>query len=613
MGKRGWCAIVLAVLASQFLFAGRAVAWTVGRPGEARGADAVGDPRLAIPQVLAPCQRRANAPHFDGDGPDWATAAVFWFGRVTPAENYADVRVGYADDALYLRVSAFDRRLWYDTSPSPEDLTAWDAVSLYLDLDGNLGEAPDASSFRLVAQLDWWEPRDAYQAAYQGGGSGWLTASFPYTTTTVWRGNAPNDSTDDDGWIATFVVPFASLGLSAAPSPGSTWGLAVVLHDRDDAAGSPIPDQAWPEAMDGDRPATWGQLGFGLPAYTPPPGLPGGTVTVRHGLGSAIVRDAAVGGGTTCGEGLDPWTQWGQANYAGYTELNIQNQADVADWPCFSKYYVTFPLDAVPPGSVIVSATLTLHQFGNSGGGQWGEPPPSFIQALTVAEGWEEASLTWNNAPLAVENVAMMRVDPLSAMPPWPGVPREWDVSRATAGAYASGGPLRLALYSADCAYHTGKYFVTSDVPDWNAAGRPTLTVTWGRPLALLHKIVRPTTSAAFQVVSYTLAVVGNGLALTLTDELPAQVSAPGPILVSGGPPPVYDPIARRLTWTGTLTQDDSVTITFPVTVLVSGPLAVASTAVLTDAEGGVVTDAATFIIDAWHLSLPLVWRDWRR
>jgi len=27
--------------------------------------------------------------------------------------------------------------------------------------------------------------------------------------------------------------------------------------------------------------------------------------------------------------------------------VNVQNQSDISDWPCFSKYYVTFPLDAV--------------------------------------------------------------------------------------------------------------------------------------------------------------------------------------------------------------------------------------------------------------------------
>jgi len=46
-----------------------------------------------------------------------------------------------------------------------------------------------------------------------------------------------------------------------------------------------------------------------------------------------------------------------------------------------TKYYVTFPLTALPPGKVVVSATLTLHQFGNS---QPDAAKPSLVQVLTV-------------------------------------------------------------------------------------------------------------------------------------------------------------------------------------------------------------------------------------
>jgi hypothetical protein len=104
------------------------------------------------------------------------------------------------------------------------------------------------------------------------------------------------------------------------------------------------------------------------------------------------------------------------------------------------------------------------------------------IQVLTVDADWYEATLTWNNAPWAAENSSQAWVDPIT-FPGWPGVPREWDVTRAVAEAYEQGGPLRLALYSADSAYHSGKYFVSSDIGDWNAQGRPALTVIWGQAL----------------------------------------------------------------------------------------------------------------------------------
>ncbi|MCX8063534.1 MAG: hypothetical protein N3D16_13215, partial [Anaerolineales bacterium] len=67
--------------------------------------------------------------------------------------------------------------------------------------------------------------------------------------------------------------------------------------------------------------------------------------------------------------------------------------------------------------------------------------------------------------------------------PDWSNLPkREIDVTRGVAHAYANGQPLRLALYSADGAYHSGKYFVTSRTGDWNAQNRPTLVVVLSRP-----------------------------------------------------------------------------------------------------------------------------------
>jgi hypothetical protein len=181
--------------------------------------------------------------------------------------------------------------------------------------------------------------------------------------------------------------------------------------------------------------------------------------------------------------------QWGDTSYPGSpynSDFNIQNQADVADWPCFARYYVTFPLDSIPSGKVILSAEVTLHQMGNAGGGGYGPPPASYIQVFTIQQDWDESSLTWNNAPLAQENISAAWVDPIENWPGWPGIPWSWDITRAVAEFYESGGPLWLAFYSADGDYHTGKYFVSSDTEDWNAEARPTLQVIWETMFELL-------------------------------------------------------------------------------------------------------------------------------
>ena len=423
--------------------------------------------------------RRINVPIFTGDA-GFDQFAVAWFGQVTPSDNYADVRVGvYYPEILVVHVAIMDRLLWRDPTPSPSDLEDWDAVTLYLDLDGNVGAYPDSNSYRLVGQL-WAQSGDNRQATYRGNGSGWVASPMVFSAGTTWRGNYPNDLIDDKGWTITFWIPFSSLGLSGPPSEGTIWGAALAVHDRDDSIGTPIPDKVWPPTMSGAQPASWGQFRFGLPTYTPPTVTSSQVTTIRHGLNGADVVDAAVGGHTTCGDGIDHWPQWGQTNYAGYTQFNVQNQFDISDWPCFSRYYVTFPLNAIPPGSSVVSATLTLHHFGGAGGGVWGTPPDSYIQVLQIAETWSEATLNWNNAPLAVQNLHWTWLPP--AWPPWPGIPYNWDVSSAVAEALATGIPVRLAIFSADTDYHSGKYFYTSDTDDGNAIARPTLRVRWGAP-----------------------------------------------------------------------------------------------------------------------------------
>ncbi|MCS7222887.1 MAG: hypothetical protein N0A15_16580, partial [Anaerolineae bacterium] len=69
---------------------------------------------------------RINAPRFSGSIP-FEQTAIAWFGRVSPTQNYADIRVGTNNAELYVYVAAFDRALWYDENPTPQTLTQWDA------------------------------------------------------------------------------------------------------------------------------------------------------------------------------------------------------------------------------------------------------------------------------------------------------------------------------------------------------------------------------------------------------------------------------------------------------------------------------------------------------
>ena len=555
--------------------------------------------------VLAaePPPRRVHAPYFAGNV-IYSQTTIFWLGRITPTENYADVRVGYNDEHLYVNVAVIDRRLWYDTSPTPETLTDWDAVSLYLGINDAL--ALDAGTCQFVAQLVSWEPRAGYQQAYCGSSSAtWEPATVDFTATTGWRGDRPNNNVDDRGWVARFVIPFTALGLTRAPARGTTWRLGLVVHDRDDAAGTPIPAQVWPETLDPQQPQSWGELIFGRPRpYTSAPATPEGAVTIREGLNGAIVPDAPVGGHTTCGRGVEYWTQWGERNLGQVAYFNIQNQSDISDWPCFSKYYVTFPLDQVPEGRVIQSAEVILHQFGGAGAG-WSPPAqPSLIQAFTVAESWDEATLTWNNAPGPAEFAGETWVQPTSVYLGQPGVPWTWDVSAAVASAYAAGEPLRLAFYEADAAYHSGKYFRTSEEEEYGAVGRPTLNITWGDPLATVASASQPAVLLPGDRVTTTLLVQGSGYPLTLGGAL-GEGFVDAVALTSG-----LDLTAGSLAWSGAPALGETVALQFAATV--TGTTGSLVTYAVTLAQNGEVVDTLNgrFILDPRLFYLPLIARD---
>jgi len=423
------------------------------------------------PKALFPT-RQVNVPNLAGVP---FTPAVFWFGKVDPINNYTDVRADYYDAELQFYVHIIDQRLWYEQTPMAADLSNWDAVSIYLNLHGNFGVAPESGSYRFEIELD-----NNFRASYRGNGTSWVATSIPITSSTAWRGNAgPNSGQDSEGWSADFRIPFSSLGMVSAPAEGTNWGLAIVVHDRDDAAGVIHQDTSWPEMINPNVPSTWGLLSFGLPSFNTPPSMASGVVTIRQGLNGATITDGAVGGYTTCGNnGANKWTDWGNLNYSAPSvnyQFNIQNEWDISDWPCFSKYYTTFPLTSLPPGQSILSASLTMNLRGTAGGGQYGAPPNSYIEVLTVGQDWQPATLTWNNAPLAVENISGTWVPPVIG-------PYNWDVSRAVAQAYSAGGPLRLVLYSIDGDYNTGKYFYSSETTDWDGTVRPTLTVVYGQP-----------------------------------------------------------------------------------------------------------------------------------
>ncbi len=341
----------------------------------------------SVPSAPVNYPRRVNAPNMGNETvmSHFDEMAVFWYGSVAPDKNYTDVRIAYNNSGITVHAGVFDRLLWTDDLPSAADLLKYDSISLFFNTTGPAGSSPGAQTYRFDTALSGHsEDRNNYEASYRGSGTGWSAVSLPFTTITNWYGTSLDDTGNDKGWMITFEIPFASLGLQGRPANGQIWGLGVETYNRNDQAGSAINPTHWPEGLTTAMPSSWGALHFGLPVFQAPSAAQMGSTTIRQDLNGANVPDATVGGGTDCGGSLDYWEQWGDANYASEQDVNIQNQANVDDYPCFSKYYVTFPLDQIPAGKVILNVDLSMIFFGNSSPS---EAFPSLIQVMTVNAG----------------------------------------------------------------------------------------------------------------------------------------------------------------------------------------------------------------------------------
>jgi hypothetical protein len=573
----------------------------------------------------APVERRVNAPFLSPPDPDpllfpWERSAIFWFGKAeynvddwqTPGRNYVDVRVAYTPDALWVRVQVIDYFLWYNVNPQPsDDLAQYDGVGLYLDTAHDGAGVPQPDDYGFFSGWRHWPTTDAprYKREARGTGSGWdagWSGIFTDTAGAQWSSGSAGPNRDDDGidygWANGFVIPWSTLGLSGPPADGAVWGLGVIVYDRDEPPPAAMMEaQIWPETFDTGSPSTWADLAFRPPPYDPPDAVPLGSAIVRRGLGDSVVEDAWMGGGGWCSSGHEGGTE---INHGGSADLYVGTETAPTHFPCYNKSFLRFYLPDIPPGQVILSATLTLHHWGNAGAP--GLAPPSFVYLYTIADDWDEMVIHWNNAPLAKENVAATWIYPLTSFAGWPGVPYTWDATQAVAQAYSAGEPVNLAIYSPDSIQHTSKYLSASEAEDWNAEARPTLEIVWGVEVATLAKEVAPASVSQGQTVTYTLGVVGSGNALTVTDSLPAGVSAPGPIAATAGVAS-YDVGQHRVEWSGAPSAGEQVTITFPVTASVAGPIALHNTAVLNETGGLTGTDGAVVIVDGRRVYLPLV------
>jgi hypothetical protein len=477
-------------------------------------------PRMFVPRIVPD----------DGSGEIWnykQRSVIFWFGRVDVRNDHVQCRAGYGDALLMMHCAVFDREIYDEAADT--SVRDWDALALYIDLDGDPEKtAIDDRSLLIEAQAH--RQGTDQSAIYRGQAGAWVDSGLAVGTSPTetpdlislekaYRGEERDQSR---GWHINFYIPWSVLGYDGPPLAAgeSLWNVALTAYDRDSLDGSLRGDpQAWPgggfDELDPSQWGTWEFLdgrflgweesgaapGAGRPAYaiayTPEPYASASetTVTIRAGLDSDVIENASVGASEMLCSGDDDYNfGTGENSWGGNLDrafFHIQDQEDYADWPCFAKIYLKFPLAKLPDGKVVVSATLRMHHSMPTSGGDQGYR--SLVQAFHVGNflrdgvtPWTAANITWNEAPLAVENLSGFWGDRTGMSETgWDNLPEwTWDVSRAVARA-AGDDAVSFALYSADSEYHTGKMFVqSSDFPDWGDPGqRPTLEITFADPL----------------------------------------------------------------------------------------------------------------------------------
>jgi hypothetical protein len=464
----------------------------------------------------------------DGTNAIWNAkqrAALLWFGQVDQRNDYVDCRLGTSPELLMIHCAVFDREIYDDATD--DGLEAWDSLRLLIDPDGRAIDAPPGEhALRIDAQAH--RQGSERTVVYHAVAGAWAAGADVVggdpadgaSAISVVKGYRGEDRDQSRGWHVTFYLRWAALGLGGPPaSPDDVMALGLQAFDRDSADGSLHGDpQSWPTAsLDPVDRTTWGRVelleqhflswdesgattGHGAPAYAigyVPPSYQAGTehtVTIREGLDGDAVEGRAVGASEILCSGDDAYdfgngpASWGGNTVANY--FHVQNEEDYADWPCFAKIYLKFPLTKLPPSAIVVSARLVLHHKEPTSAGTDGER--SLLQAYAVGDElrdgttpWTAANLSWNDAPLPHENLAGFWGDRTgNAETGWDALPEwSWDVSYAS-GELQAGGAASFALYSADSEYNTGKQFVTSqDFPDWgDPSQRPTLELTIADP-----------------------------------------------------------------------------------------------------------------------------------
>jgi uncharacterized repeat protein (TIGR01451 family) len=110
------------------------------------------------------------------------------------------------------------------------------------------------------------------------------------------------------------------------------------------------------------------------------------------------------------------------------------------------------------------------------------------------------------------------------------------------------------------------------------------------------------------QVITYTIAISGQPVTMSLTDTIPAGLTyLPGTLTATQGA--VTQSTAPTLKWSGLLSPTPVVTITYAVTVTTASTQTIANTAWLV-AGGETISSTATILANGLPIYLPVIMRN---
>jgi len=316
---------------------------------------------------------------------------------------------------------------------------------------GNVSSGDNYISVRLVGNTDGLRLRlQAIDRSLTSGDA--VTVTLNGAQIAQWNIEPRGGNGLDDlrGWSASSgVIPWATFG--GMPTVGDAWPLTIQRTDADTGRATTQAD--WQ-----------GSVKWGAPNYA--------TQRTATYIDVPLTGDSMLGGGTDCGDRYDfpeYFPGWGMRNWGDSPYATVENQWDVADWPCSNKWVAKWDLPPLPAGATVVGAELSAWMFGQMGYGCGyceDGTKDTIWQAYQVPATWSEASVAWDTAPPWSENVSATLVRPVPDAPNWDGNAIEYafDVGEIVRRAYQGGDGAASALFATSAGqYHSGKYFYSRE------------------------------------------------------------------------------------------------------------------------------------------------------